>query len=125
MCINFQLTPQRLLKSAFSIRAFRGSEIRKISTKVELIMKSRNAGGGGKMQRSKSNENIPTSKSQMDIQMMSHTLAIKEVGLFLKYCHLHTLSIFLDRLGGPFFKFFNATMALNYQSFLHVNNLLS
>lgn len=31
------------------------------------------------MIRSKSNENLPSSQSQMDIQMMSHTLAIKEV----------------------------------------------
>lgn len=89
MCINFQFTPQRLLKSAFSIRAFRGAEIRKISTKVELVLKSRGpgaggggvggGGGGNKMQKSKSNENLPSSQSQMDIQMMSHTLAIKEV----------------------------------------------
>lgn len=85
MCINFQFTPQRLLKSAFSIRAFRQSEIRKISTKVELVLKSRGPGGGGKesgggkMAKSKSNENLPSSQSQMDIQMMSHTLAIKEV----------------------------------------------
>ncbi|XP_035701591.1 GTPase-activating protein skywalker isoform X3 [Folsomia candida] len=81
-------TPQRLLKSAFSIRAFRGAEIRKISTKVELVLKSRGpgaggggvggGGGGNKMQKSKSNENLPSSQSQMDIQMMSHTLAIKE-----------------------------------------------
>jgi hypothetical protein len=85
MCINFQLTPQRLLKSAFSIRAFRGSEIRKISTKVELMLKSQQHGHGGssapegKMARSKSNENLPSSRSQMNIEMMSHTLAIKEV----------------------------------------------
>jgi hypothetical protein len=83
MCIIFQFTPQRLLKSAFSIRAFRGSEIRKISTKVELLLSSRSPGGGGdgnnKIQRCKSNENLPSSQSQMDIQMMSHTLAIKEV----------------------------------------------
>lgn len=36
-----QMTPQRLLKSAFSIRAFRGSEIRKVSTKVEMLLKVR------------------------------------------------------------------------------------
>lgn len=75
-----QMTPQRLLKSAFSIRAFRGSEIRKVSTKVEMLLKSNKSSSAlPKMKRSKSNENLPSSQSQMDIQMMSHTLAIKEV----------------------------------------------
>jgi len=84
MCFGFdllfrQLVPQRLLKSAFSIRVFRSTEIRKIRTKIELTLKSRGLTGNGTMQRSKSNENIPTSQSQADIQMMSHTLTIKEV----------------------------------------------
>lgn len=75
-----QMTPQRLLKSAFSIRAFRGSEIRKVSTKVEMLLKSNKSSSAlPKIKRSKSNENLPSSQSQMDIQMMSHTLAIKEV----------------------------------------------
>lgn len=79
-----QMTPQRLLKSAFSIRAFRGSEIRKVSTKVEMLLKSNKSSSAlPKIKRSKSNENLPSSQSQMDIQMMSHTLAIKEVILIL------------------------------------------
>lgn len=78
-----QMSPQRLLKSAFSIRAFRGSEIRKVSTKVEMLLKSNKSGSAlPKMKRCKSNDNLPSSQSQMDIQMMSHTLAIKEVKLF-------------------------------------------
>ncbi|ODN04600.1 TBC1 domain family member 24 [Orchesella cincta] len=79
-CREFSMTPQRLLKSAFSIRAFRGSEIRKVSTKVEMLLKSNKSSSAlPKMKRSKSNENLPSSQSQMDIQMMSHTLAIKEL----------------------------------------------
>lgn len=41
--------------------------------------KSANSGGNRQMVRSRSSDNLPTSQSQMNIQMMSHTLTIREV----------------------------------------------
>ncbi|CAG7717920.1 unnamed protein product [Allacma fusca] len=72
------ITPQRLLKSAFSIRAFRGAEINKISTKIEMLLKSKGSGPSN-MPRPQSFDNLPTSQSQLDIQMISHTMTIKEL----------------------------------------------
>lgn len=45
-----------------------------------MMMNSKSANSGCKqMVRSRSSDNLPTSQSQMNIQMMSHTLTIREV----------------------------------------------
>lgn len=88
---SHQVPPQKLLKTAFGIRGFSKNEISKVELQTEMFLKSqRMVGGGGgggpvnppempTMHRSVSLEGLPTSESQSDIQMMSHTLAIKEV----------------------------------------------
>uniref|UniRef100_A0A0P4W7R3 TLDc domain-containing protein n=1 Tax=Scylla olivacea TaxID=85551 RepID=A0A0P4W7R3_SCYOL len=90
-CQNIQITPQKLLKTAFGIRGFSKSEITKVVLQTEMFLKSQRtlggAGGGtGQMNppetpslhRSVSLEGLPTSETQSNIQMMSHTLTIKE-----------------------------------------------
>lgn len=83
-----QIPPQKLLKTAFGIRGFSKSEITKVLVQKEMFLKSqRMVGGRGSGQmtetpslnRSVSLEGLPTSESQSNIQMMSHTLTIKEV----------------------------------------------
>ncbi|XP_069939415.1 GTPase-activating protein skywalker isoform X3 [Cherax quadricarinatus] len=90
-CQNIQISPQKLLKTAFGIRAFSKSEITKVVVQTEMYLKSQRVMGGtgsgaGQMHapetptlnRSVSLEGLPTSESQSSIQMMSHTLTIKE-----------------------------------------------
>lgn len=92
-CQNIQIPPQKLLKTAFGIRGFSKSEITKVVVQTEMYLKSQRtvggAGGGGagqmnppetpSLQRSLSLEGLPTSETQSNIQMMSHTLTIKEL----------------------------------------------
>lgn len=48
-----------------------------------MVLKSRSVLSGSKqLVRSRSSDNIPTSQSQANIQMMSHTLTIREVRNF-------------------------------------------
>lgn len=92
-CQNIQISPQKLLKTAFGIRGFSKSEITKVIVQTEMCLKSQRTMGGtggvgsGQMNppespslhRSVSLEGLPTSESQSNIQMMSHTLTIKEL----------------------------------------------
>lgn len=51
-----------------------------------MILKSKAVlSGSNKLNRSCSSENLPTSQSQMNIQMASHTLTIREVIFNLYY----------------------------------------
>nr|XP_053628777.1 GTPase-activating protein skywalker-like isoform X3 [Cherax quadricarinatus] len=90
--ITHVISPQKLLKTAFGIRAFSKSEITKVVVQTEMYLKSQRVMGGtgsgaGQMHapetptlnRSVSLEGLPTSESQSSIQMMSHTLTIKEL----------------------------------------------
>lgn len=48
--------------------------------KTEMVLKSKSVLTGPKqLVRSRSSDNLPTSQSQLNIQMMSHTLTIREV----------------------------------------------
>lgn len=48
--------------------------------KTEMLLKSKSVCSGSKqLVRSRSSDNLPTSQSQVNIQMMSHTLTIREV----------------------------------------------
>ncbi|XP_069986001.1 GTPase-activating protein skywalker isoform X1 [Penaeus vannamei] len=88
-CQNIQVPTQKLLKTAFGIRGFSKSEITKVIVQTEMFLKSqRSMGGTGSgsgvpevptLTRSVSLEGLPTSETQADIQMMSHTLTIKEL----------------------------------------------
>ncbi|MCL4134597.1 UNVERIFIED_CONTAM: hypothetical protein GTU68_037307 [Idotea baltica] len=83
-CRTISASPRKLLKTAFGIRAFSKSEIKKIITQTEMMVKSDPCMGGTSgstslFRRSNSMEGLPTSESQENIQMMSHTLDIKEL----------------------------------------------
>lgn len=47
-----------------------------------MVLKSKSVLSGTKqLVRSRSSDNLPTSQSQVNIQMMSHTLTIREVSI--------------------------------------------
>jgi len=79
-CKNIQVSPTKLLRTAFSIRALSSTYISRIFIKTEMILKSRSVISGSKqLIRSRSSDNLPSSQSQVNIQMMSNTLTIKEL----------------------------------------------
>lgn len=57
--------------------------ISRIFLKTEMLLKSRSvlssSGNSHHLVKSRSNDHLPTSQSQVNIQMMSHTLTIREV----------------------------------------------
>lgn len=60
---------------------FSSSYITRVFIKTEMLLKSKSVCSGSKqLVRSRSSDNLPTSQSQVNIQMMSHTLTIREVG---------------------------------------------
>jgi hypothetical protein len=64
----------------FCILFFSSSYIARIFIKTEMVLKSKSVCSGNKqLVRSRSTDNLPTSQSQINIQMMSHTLTIREV----------------------------------------------
>ncbi|XP_055376573.1 GTPase-activating protein skywalker isoform X2 [Condylostylus longicornis] len=78
-CKNIQVSPTKLLRTAFSIRALSSTYISRIFIKTEMILKSRSVISGSKqLIKSRSSDNLPSSQSQVNIQMMSNTLTIKE-----------------------------------------------
>ncbi|XP_063703122.1 GTPase-activating protein skywalker [Culicoides brevitarsis] len=79
-CKNIPVTPTKLLRTAFSIRNLSSSYISRVFIKTEMLLKSKSVLGGPKqLVRSRSSDNLPTSQSQLNIQMMSHTLTIREL----------------------------------------------
>lgn len=83
-CQQMPATPSKLLRQAFSIRGLSSAYISRVFVRTEMVLKSRNViGGTRQLQRSRSSENLPTSQSQVNIQMMSHTLTIREVFVIL------------------------------------------
>lgn len=91
-CQSMTITPAKLLKTAFGIRALSKSEIQKAMNRIEHNLKR--GGGIGEdsslvqnthedmtgLHRAVSLEGLPTSTAQADVQMVSHTLNIQEVG---------------------------------------------
>lgn len=56
------------------------SYITRVFIKTEMVLKSKSVCSGNKqLVRSRSTDNLPSSQSQINIQMMSHTLTIREV----------------------------------------------
>lgn len=79
-CRNIPVSPNKLLRTAFNIRALSSTYISRVFLKTEMVLKSRPVLSGSKqLVRSRSSDNLPTSQSQANIQMMSHTLTIREV----------------------------------------------
>ncbi|XP_037033830.1 GTPase-activating protein skywalker isoform X4 [Bradysia coprophila] len=78
-CRNLPVSPTKLLRTAFNIRALSSTYISRVFIKTEMVLKSRSVLSGSKqLVRSRSSDNLPTSQSQVNIQMMSHTLTIRE-----------------------------------------------
>ncbi|CRL00387.1 CLUMA_CG013655, isoform A [Clunio marinus] len=78
-CKQIPVTPLKLMRTAFSIRALSSSYITRVFIKTEMLLKSKSVCSGSKqLVRSRSSDNLPTSQSQVNIQMMSHTLTIRE-----------------------------------------------
>ncbi|XP_064551341.1 GTPase-activating protein skywalker isoform X7 [Drosophila montana] len=80
-CKKIPVSPAKLLHAAFSIRGLSTQYISRIFIKTEMLLKSRSAFNSGSKQliKSRSSDNLPTSQSQVNIQMMSHTLTIREL----------------------------------------------
>ncbi|XP_055683580.1 GTPase-activating protein skywalker isoform X2 [Lutzomyia longipalpis] len=78
-CKSIPVSPTKLLRTAFNIRALSSTYISRVFLKTEMVLKSRSVLSGSKqLVRSRSSDNLPTSQSQVNIQMMSHTLTIRE-----------------------------------------------
>ncbi|XP_050530682.1 GTPase-activating protein skywalker-like isoform X3 [Daktulosphaira vitifoliae] len=79
-CRQMPANPQKMLKVAFKIRGLSSTYIHRVFVKTEMTLKSKTVLSGSKqLNRSCSSENLPTSQSQMNIQMASHTLTIREL----------------------------------------------
>lgn len=79
-CSEIPVSPRKLLRVAFGIRGLSSKYIRRVFVKTEMTLKSREVlNGSRQLLRSRSSENLPTSQSQINIQMMSHTLTIREL----------------------------------------------
>lgn len=74
------MTPAKFLRTAFGIRGLTSAYISRVFLRTEMALKSRSVLTGSRsLARSRSTDNLPTSQSQVNIQMMSHTLTIREV----------------------------------------------
>lgn len=87
-CKEMPVAPQKVLKVAFGIRGLSSSYISRVFIKTEMLLKSKHViTGTRQIPRSRSNENLPDSQSQNNIQMVSHTLTIREVSFFIFFEH--------------------------------------
>ncbi|XP_032664302.1 GTPase-activating protein skywalker isoform X2 [Odontomachus brunneus] len=78
-CRQIPVTPAKFLRTAFGIRGLSSAYISRVFLRTEMALKSRNVLTGSRsLARSRSTDNLPTSQSQVNIQMMSHTLTIRE-----------------------------------------------
>ncbi|XP_063244570.1 GTPase-activating protein skywalker isoform X4 [Bacillus rossius redtenbacheri] len=79
-CKQMPVSPSKLLRTAFSIRALSSAYIQRVFLKTEMMVKSKQVVSGSRqLVRSRSTDNLPTSQSQVNIQMMSRTLTIREL----------------------------------------------
>lgn len=84
--VNLQVTPAKFLRTAFGIRGLSSAYISRVFLRTEMALKSRSVLTGSRsLARSRSTDNLPTSQSQVNIQMMSHTLTIREVRYSYSY----------------------------------------
>ncbi|CAH0749243.1 unnamed protein product [Diatraea saccharalis] len=78
-CRNMPASPTKLLRTAFTIRALSSQYIARVFIKTDMTLRSKQVMTGSRLVRSRSSDNLPTSQSQVNIQMMSHTLTIREL----------------------------------------------
>lgn len=85
ICIYFQVTPSKVLRTAFGIRALSSVYIQRVFIRTEMLLKSQNGlEGTRQFTRSRSSDNLPNSQSQNNITVASHTLTIREVRFLFK-----------------------------------------
>ncbi|XP_055304373.1 GTPase-activating protein skywalker isoform X1 [Sitodiplosis mosellana] len=78
-CRKLPVSPGKLLRTAFNIRALSSTYISRVFIKTEMVLRSKTILSGSKgLVHSRSSDNLPTSQSQVNIQMISHTLSIRE-----------------------------------------------
>ncbi|XP_073987007.1 GTPase-activating protein skywalker isoform X5 [Rhodnius prolixus] len=78
-CSQIPVSPRKLLRVSFGVRGLSSTYIRRVFVKTEMTLKSKAVlSGSRQLLRSHSSENLPTSQSQLNVQMMSHTLTIRE-----------------------------------------------
>lgn len=94
-CRQMPMSPSKVLRTAFNIRGLSSAYISRVFIRTEMVLKSRSVLNTGPRQlaRSRSSENLPTSQSQVNIQMMSHTLTIREV--FITFAFLSIIIFFI------------------------------
>jgi len=79
-CKELTIPPSKLLKVAFGIRGLSSAYISRVFIRTEMVLKSKTViSGSRQLVRSRSSENLPNSQSQNNIQMVSHTLTIREL----------------------------------------------
>ncbi|XKL67192.1 hypothetical protein PGB90_010612 [Kerria lacca] len=69
------VSPQKMLRRAFGIRALSSSYIQRVFIKTEMMLKSRSVitGSSRTLHRSKSSENLPSSQSQINCKVHYNT----------------------------------------------------
>ncbi|XP_015608250.1 TBC1 domain family member 24 isoform X5 [Cephus cinctus] len=78
-CRQIPVTTAKFLRTAFGIRGLSSAYISRVFLRTEMALKSQSVLRGSRsLARSRSTDNLPTSQSQVNIQMMSHTLTIRE-----------------------------------------------
>lgn len=97
-----QVGPRKLLRVSFGIRGLSSAYIFRVFTKTEMTLKARTnvMSNSRQLHRSRSSENLPTSQSQLSVQMMSHTLTIREVRPFFLFPNLLFRVFKLNRFDG-------------------------
>lgn len=82
-CKEIPVPPNKLLKVAFGIRGLSTAYISRVFIRTEMVLKSKTMMGSGSTRppfpRPRSTDNLPNSQSQTNIQMVSHTLTIREL----------------------------------------------
>lgn len=79
-CKEISVTPQKFLRVAFGIRGLSSAYISRVFLRTEMVLKSKTViSGSRQLVRSRSSDNLPNSQSQSNIQMVSHTLTIREL----------------------------------------------
>lgn len=115
-----QVTPAKFLRTAFRIRGLSSAYISRVFLRTEMALKSRNVLTGSRsLARSRSTDNLPTSQSQVNIQMMSHTLTIREVCTLSSSFSPHFDSIFTHTFCSPVTKIITTSLCRCDRIFLN------
>ena len=125
-CHNLPCSPEKLLRTAYGVRNFSSSEMDRLFIKTEMYLKSKAAASASMpnnknvmVPRSRSSDVLPSSQSQVNIQMMSHTLTIREVNSPDSFYTIFFLNppIYIKRKKVFFGEIVNAMLCCRFFSF--------